>query len=99
WRDRRRGISRQSVVSVRSGSGAAHAFSYYAKRRFDVKSANLVLRFLLELAALAALAHWGATASTRVLPRIVLGIGAPLAMATFWGIFVAPRARVVLPST
>lgn len=63
-----------------------------------MRSANLALRFLLELTALAALAYWGATAPTRVLFRIALAIGAPLVMATFWGMFVAPRARVVLPS-
>jgi Protein of unknown function (DUF2568) len=58
-----------------------------------VKVANLALRFLLELAALGALAYWGfhefdgATA-------ILVGIGAPLAAAIAWGTFVAPRRRV-----
>jgi uncharacterized protein DUF2568 len=58
-----------------------------------VKVASLALRFLLELAALGALAYWGfhefdgATA-------VLLGIGAPLAAAIAWGIFVAPKRRV-----
>jgi hypothetical protein len=58
-----------------------------------VKVASLALRFLLELAALGALAYWGfhefdgATA-------ILSGIGAPLAAAIVWGIFVAPKRRV-----
>jgi Protein of unknown function (DUF2568) len=58
-----------------------------------VKVASLALRFLLELAALGALAYWGfhefdgATA-------VLLGVGAPLAAAVLWGIFVAPKRRV-----
>ena len=58
-----------------------------------MKVASLALRFLLELAALGALAYWGfhefdgATA-------ILLGIGAPLVAALVWGAFVAPKRRV-----
>ena len=63
-----------------------------------MKGANLVLRFLLELAALAALGYWGATGRGSALARALLGVGAPAAAALFWGAFVAPRARVVLPT-
>ena len=56
-----------------------------------VARANLVLRFALELAALAALGYWGS--QTGPLPvAILLAIGAPLAAAVLWGLFVAPKA-------
>jgi len=55
------------------------------------RAVNDVLRFLLELAALAGLAVWGwRTGPTGV--NVVLAIGAPLAAAALWGAFVAPRA-------
>ena len=53
---------------------------------------NDVLRFLLELGALAALAYWGFTTGSGATPWL-LGLGAPLAAAIFWGLFVAPKAR------
>jgi len=61
-----------------------------------MRIANLALRFLLELAAFGAVGYWGATVSARAVARVALGVGLPLAAATLWGIFVAPRARVVL---
>ncbi|HET7550496.1 MAG TPA: YrdB family protein [Gemmatimonadaceae bacterium] len=63
-----------------------------------MKAANLVLRFLLELGALGALGYWGATAPVGTVVRVVLGAGLPFAAAAFWGMFVAPRARVALPT-
>jgi hypothetical protein len=51
----------------------------------------LALRFLLELAALAALAWWGAGV------HVALAVAAPVAFAVLWGLFVAPKARIVLP--
>ena len=63
-----------------------------------MKTINLILRFGLELAALAALGYWGATASASPAVRAVLGVGAPVVAAVFWGMFVAPRARIVLSS-
>ncbi len=62
-----------------------------------IKGANLVLRFLLELCALAALAYWGFKTGSEALTRIGLGIGAPLVTAVVWGTFVSPRAPVQLP--
>jgi hypothetical protein len=54
--------------------------------------ANDVLRFCLELAALAGLAIWGwRTGPTGV--NVVLAIAAPVAAAALWGAFVAPKAR------
>ena len=50
---------------------------------------NEALAFVLELCALAALAGWGAHVA-----GVALAIVAPLVAAVFWGVFVAPRARV-----
>jgi hypothetical protein len=53
---------------------------------------TLTVRFLLELAMLAALAYWGAFVGERGV-AVVLGVGAPLGAALVWGAFVAPKAR------
>jgi hypothetical protein len=58
-----------------------------------LKAANLLLRFLLELTALAALGYWGSQRGTDAVTRVSLAVLLPLAAATFWGLFVAPRAR------
>jgi hypothetical protein len=56
-----------------------------------MRAANLALKFLLELGALAAFAYWGSrTGPTAV--NVVLGVGAPLAMAVVWGTWAAPKA-------
>ena len=55
-------------------------------------SANLVVRFVCELAALAALAVWGAQASDDPALQVLLGFSAPLLVASVWGMWVAPRA-------
>ncbi len=59
-----------------------------------VKQANLALRFLLELVALAALAYWGATTAASRALRILLAVVAPTVAAIAWFLFVAPNARV-----
>jgi hypothetical protein len=59
-------------------------------------AANEGLAFLLEIAALATLAWWGATAGTSRAAAISLGIGAPLAAAVAWGLFASPKARIRL---
>ncbi len=53
-------------------------------------SANDVLRFVLELAGLAALAWWGFRAADGVL-GVALGLGAPLLAAAAWGTFRVPN--------
>ena len=60
---------------------------------------NSVVRFLLELTALTVLGIWGWHALNGQPPRLVLAIAAPLAAATAWGLFVAPRAShfIALP--
>ncbi len=56
-----------------------------------MRAANLALKFLLELCALAAFAYWGSrTGPTAV--NVLLGVGAPLAMALVWGTWAAPKA-------
>lgn len=50
---------------------------------------NLAVRFLLELAGLAALAYWGWTQHEGLL-RILLALGLPLVAAILWGTFAVP---------
>jgi Protein of unknown function (DUF2568) len=59
---------------------------------------NDVLRFLLELGALAALGYWGFTTGSGAAAS-ALGLDAPLAAAVFWGLFVAPKARFPVSET
>lgn len=61
-----------------------------------MQSVNLLLRFLLELCALAAVAFAG----SRAVPNswaIVLAVLAPCAFAVLWGLFAAHKARFGLP--
>ncbi|MDQ6417984.1 YrdB family protein [Paenibacillus sp. LHD-117] len=52
----------------------------------------LVVLFLVEIAALAALGYWGFHVERGLVLRILLGIGTPLLTAVFWGMFIAPKA-------
>jgi Protein of unknown function (DUF2568) len=61
-----------------------------------VKPLNLALKFLLELAALAAVGLWGASAAGG-LAAVALAVGLPVILAVLWGMFAAPRARRRLP--
>lgn len=62
-----------------------------------MKAANLVLRFFLELGALAALAYSGFHAGSSEAIHWLLGIGLPLLAAIVWGLFIAPRRRYDVP--
>lgn len=62
-----------------------------------IKLANLALRFLLELCALAALGYAGFQLASGLPAKIGLAIGAPLLAAVVWGMFVAPKATVAVP--
>ena len=55
-------------------------------------AANLALRFVLELLALAALAWWGVHAGGSIPADIALGAGTPLAAAFVWARYAAPRS-------
>ena len=61
-----------------------------------MKTANLALKFLLELGALAAFAYWGA-ATRAGATAIAAAIAAPVVMAVVWGLFAAPTASRRLP--
>jgi len=61
-----------------------------------MRGVNDVVRFLLELAALAATSYWGfATASG--FTQWILGLGAPAAVIVVWALFVSPKRRFDLP--
>jgi hypothetical protein len=62
-----------------------------------VGGANLALKFLLELAAIAALAYWGATSTDGVL-AVLLAILAPALFIVLWARFAAPRSDHRLPA-
>ncbi|MFJ9694544.1 YrdB family protein [Kitasatospora sp. NPDC101183] len=57
---------------------------------------NAGLAFGLELALLAALCYWGFRTGSNLATRLLLGLGAPVAAGTVWGLFLAaggPRFR------
>lgn len=62
-----------------------------------IQNANLALRFILELCALAALGYWGFRTGDGTAGKLALGIGAPLVAAVIWGTLVAPKAPVSVP--
>jgi hypothetical protein len=55
-----------------------------------IKTANVVLRFLLEVCILLALGYWGFQTGQGLLAKIGLGIGVPLLAAVMWGLLGAP---------
>lgn len=61
-----------------------------------VMSMNLVIRFLLELSALAALVYAGSRPAQRSL-AIALAIASPCCFAILWSLFAAHKARFELP--
>ncbi|WP_199523787.1 YrdB family protein [Micromonospora craterilacus] len=61
-----------------------------------MRGANLALRFLLELAALAALAYGGWQAGGAWWSRLLLAVLAPTLAAVIWGRWVAPKAKHLL---
>jgi len=63
-----------------------------------IKTGNLVLAFVLELCILAALGYWGLQTGSGPIAKGALGIGAPVLAAVVWGMFLAPKAAVQLPT-
>lgn len=62
-----------------------------------MKSINLLVRFLLELAALAAVGYSGYHAPGPEWERVALAIVAPVVFAVLWSFFAAHKARFKLP--
>ena len=62
-----------------------------------MRAANLLLKFLLELAAAASFAYWGADAASGAF-AVVLALAAPAAMVVLWGAFAAPNSSRRLPA-
>lgn len=58
-----------------------------------LRAINSVLAFLLELTMLAVFCYWGFHGEKGVWMKWSLGIGTPLAVATIWGLFLAPNAE------
>jgi Protein of unknown function (DUF2568) len=75
------GLYGDVVASGRTGLGSV------------ASGAVLTIRFLTELAMLAALAGAGATADTGLAWRIVLAVLGPVLAAVIWGAAIGPRAR------
>jgi hypothetical protein len=61
-----------------------------------VKTANLGLKFLLELVAIAAFTYWGASRSPVIL-AVILAIAVPAVFVAAWGMWAAPRSPRRLP--
>jgi uncharacterized protein (DUF983 family) len=61
------------------------------------ESLTLLVRFLLELCMLAALAYWGFETADGAAAEALLGVGMPVAAAVVWGMFIAPKARYRVP--
>jgi hypothetical protein len=59
-----------------------------------MKLANLAVRFLLELCALAAMGYWGYRTGNGHVMKIIMCVGAPLIAAVAWGVFVSPKASI-----
>jgi len=62
-----------------------------------MKAANLLLRFLLELCALAAVSYAGYHAVEAEGARLALSIAAPILFATLWGLFAAHKSKFPPP--
>ncbi|MFG2685028.1 YrdB family protein [Streptomyces sp. NPDC048405] len=58
----------------------------------SLKSLNLLVMFLLELAVYAAVVLWGIAVGDRWPVEAALAVGAPVVMMTAWALFGSPRA-------
>jgi hypothetical protein len=56
-----------------------------------LRTSNLLLKFLLELAAFAAFAYWGASVADGAL-SVVLAVAVPAVAIALWAAFAAPRS-------
>jgi Na+/melibiose symporter-like transporter len=58
-----------------------------------IAALNAGLRFVLELAGIAALGIWGWTVGGESPLQFVLALGAPLLLIVLWAALIAPRSR------
>ncbi len=58
-----------------------------------LKSFNIGLSCLLELAMLAALCYWGFKTGKTLGARVALGAGIPAIVMIFWSLWMAPNAK------
>ncbi len=64
-----------------------------------LKSLNLALSFLLELAMLVAFGYWGFNTGSSTVVHWILGLGVPIVAIVIWSIFNAPLSKRRLPRT
>jgi hypothetical protein len=57
-----------------------------------LKSANLAIKFILELAAFAAFGYWGSTVRSGAV-AVIVAIAAPASAIALWALFAAPRSQ------
>jgi hypothetical protein len=57
-----------------------------------IRTINLGVAFLLEIAVLVAIGNWGLSLTEGGTIRLFAGLGGPLLMALLWGVFAAPKA-------
>jgi Protein of unknown function (DUF2568) len=62
-----------------------------------LKSINLAISFLLELALVATVALWGFSLPIPLLGRVLLGLALPTVVVVIWALFMAPRAKRRVP--
>ena len=62
-------------------------------------AANLVVRLLLEVVAIASLGYWGWRLPTITSAKVALAVAAPLLLIVVWAFVVAPGAENPLPQT
>ncbi|MFC0503671.1 DUF2568 domain-containing protein [Micromonospora costi] len=61
-----------------------------------IRGLGLLLLFLLELAVLVVGARWGWAVHGNLALRLLAAVAVPAVLATLWGVFGSPKARVVL---
>lgn len=61
-----------------------------------IRTINLGVAFLLELAVLLAVGYWGFSLTHGAAVRLLTALGGPLLMAILWGVFAAPKASAPL---
>lgn len=64
-----------------------------------IKSANLGLRFILEMCALGAAGYWGFHLDRGTAVKWLVGIGTPLLVLVVWSMFIAPGSDSGLSDT